>query len=320
MLAVPVEDLPRVQVRLGDIDLDDRRFDVRFQHPPSTSPRRGRPPTSAMADIRRPVLWVPEAPYKILRGFRYLDRLVHRAKRSGKSCWGDHPVEVAFLSASRRDSSSVDAMLVACTGEPDASFRLTTREWARAVRTLRGLRVSQARISEFLETVAAPKRTADRARLLAQAPKSLWEAFEACRLTICDLEEMLRAYRPDDARPPETSTAAAFETADAHVASILGILDDGPHPHRTSDAGGRGESETTRAPRAPEPGSTSSDERFVTFTRRKRLIIYHQNVGPRTDPRKLRGLRRALIDAIMILSGWLPRRGSRRTRLSDRDR
>jgi hypothetical protein len=184
-----IESAPGAVVHLGEIDLDDRTFEIR---------RRAREaadtPAQQVAALQtRPILWRRIVPYRILRGFSVLDRLVRELKAQAMRSWESHRVEVAFLEDVQCDPGPVSAMIAACFGRPSRPFDLSTLECARAMRRLAALGSTAKDLESFLNAISTPRRTQVRAKAIARLPRRLWEILEEGSLTVRQAEWIANA-------------------------------------------------------------------------------------------------------------------------------
>lgn len=290
MKHVNIGKLPRRIVRIGEINLRDRRFQVRAT--------RASDADASDVNPRKPVLWIPEAPYTLVRGFRHLDGRLAIAQDTGSDDLQGTCIEAAFLLGPDWVPSLVDAMFVACTGEPAEPFRLTTRDHACAIRRLREWGVSDEGVSELLRRLKVPQRTAERARRIAGLPEDIRGPLEAGTITVATAEMLLRRRSPEAAdrtsegRPPEAST-------------VLEILEQ-------QGAAAKAASETVRQPGRQEAPPWTSEDGPRTSSRRPRwewtpeeLIRRIDGVGAGSDPSAIRALIDDLDELKKVLRGWL---------------
>lgn len=295
MKDVDIARLPRRIVPLREIHLRDRRFEIRMAHADDSG--------AGHAVARQPIVWAPQAPYTLVRGFRYITERLGLAQDTG---WGDPEdlcIEAAFLSHSTRILTLIDAMVVACTGEPDARFHLNGSEYARAVRRLREGGVSGAGIEEFLRRLTIPQRTGYRIKFLSSMPTDIWVPLENGEITAETAEALARGHMRGSASrkrtkrqsgAPDSLGAPREQGSAVKAATGTGYPDQEVLP---MDPGDRDLGEQAERPlweRTPEG-----------------LTVYARSVGPDSDTSELQSVARQLAELRQVLLRWLEEPDSR---------
>lgn len=206
----------------------------------------------------------------MIRGFPALDALTAGTRRAPSKRRRALRVPAQFLDDSRPRASAVDAMLAAC-----AELRLTTVECARAIRALVSLGCGTSDAREFLRRAHVPRRTRARARVLARADAELWREIVSGRVSIVYAELRLRGSAAPRRGPRPSSNAPRRED-------------------RLADS----------ARQAAGPARASPPGPAWRLTRKKRLILYHRNLGSRDAPGELLAIARELERASGILRAW----------------
>jgi hypothetical protein len=176
---------PPSEVRLCEIDVDDRVFQVRGFGRPARFSRDDLPGASA-CHATPALLWLRSTPFKVVRGFAGLDSL--RRAVPGADC----RVPARFMEDVDPRPTFARAMLIACGGA-EGFPELSTLECSLALRRLRSHGSTDAEVREFLRGARVPKRTAARARLLARwLPDACWEALKDGEMGLCHAETVVQ--------------------------------------------------------------------------------------------------------------------------------
>jgi hypothetical protein len=288
---------PGVQVGLDEIDFADQRFRVRRgRRAPSDAPNAWSGVHPAL------LLWIRRRPFTVLRGFRHIERAITEPEASRASS-----VRVAFLEDLQDDVSFIAAMRAACMG-PNGRCDLSTLECARAIRVLESEGHSTTQVRSVFQELAVPTRSLTRALALARSHETLWKAADGQAITVAVAEAILGA-----ARTYERSRRFGSDVDSRTCATgcfIRSVVEEASRFQVTVRKLENHLSRRTTAPMARRKRSDMEpkfpkEPRAWQLSRKKRLIVYHQNIGVRQDPEFIKALITKYGKLIEILSRWL---------------
>jgi hypothetical protein len=287
MREAPKAGPPRVRtVLLSDIDFKNETFRVRSEQGSkrvvgSVAGKRELPAVGP--PFSYPLLWRDERPYTVLRGFQFLAA----ARRSGGADHGGQgSVEAAFLQRADEPPSIVAAMVAASVGD-DGRFSLTMLECADAIRRLTALGASKRDVSEFLQKIAAPPRTATRAKHFSDLCPEVWDALQNRSISAAHAE-VLDRFLGGVKRPEAGSLRGSPETKEV-LAQVIATIQE--HQMSTAEMlcflGAERSKQDPTGSAAPHDARRRDETPFWKLLVRKRIRVYRKNFGPGDTPADL---------------------------------